>query len=277
MVEAVLNYVAPDSRVNRRYVFPGDEVNTGRFVPHRVAISDARQTTPAPTLDTHGFELFQHRSAVTDFSDRTEIDRLYPDEVVAAIRRITGADLVLPLGYLLRTAHGAGPERMLQPPAADVHVDMAWHSAPRTARAAFDEQGPAGKPYRRFICSSFWRAFSPPPQDWPLALCDGNSISQLNGEPNWLIFSESRPSDAVMAAPLANEGELPAATIFRYTAGQRWFYYPAMTRDEAIMIKFYDSDHGRAWFAPHTAFHDLARTDSHTRESIEFRTVAYWF
>ena len=276
-VEGVLNYVAPDSRVNRRYVFPGDEVNTGRFVSHRVAIRDARCATPAPTLDTHGFELFRDKSAVTDFHDRAEIDRLYPQEVVAAVQRITGADLVLPTGYLLRTAADNAAERMIQPPAADVHVDMAWHSAPRTARQVFDQQGPAGRTYRRFLCTSFWRTFSPPPQDWPLALCDGTSISQHNGEPNRLIFTEARPTDADIAAALAHEDELPAATIFRYTPDQCWFYYPEMNRDEAIVIKFYDSDHGHAWFAPHTAFHDETRPGARTRESIEFRTVAYWF
>jgi hypothetical protein len=274
-VTATLNYVAPDSLINRRYVFPGDEVNTGRFVPHRVTIRNARLEARLPSLDTHGFELFRHTSAVNDFRDRTEIDAVYPQEVVDAVKKLTGADLVLPTGYLLRTS-GDNAARQIQPPAADVHVDMSWQSAPKTARMVFDEQGPKGQTYRRFICSSFWRTFSPPPQDWPLALCDCHSISQSNGVPNRLIFAEARPTPAEMARPVANEEDLPAATIFRYTPDQRWYYYPDMDRDEVVLIKFHDSDHDRAWFTAHTAFHDEARRAAHTRESIEFRTVAYW-
>ena len=46
-VEGILNYVAPGTAFSRRFCFPGDEVNTGSFVPHRVAIRNAR--APADT------------------------------------------------------------------------------------------------------------------------------------------------------------------------------------------------------------------------------------
>ncbi len=274
-VTATLNYVAPDSLINRRFVFPGDEVNTGRFEPHRVTIRNARLAAPMPSLDSHGFELFRHKSAVANFRDRAEIDAVYPQEVVAAVKQFTGADMVLPMSYLLRTS-GDNAARQIQPPAADVHVDMSWQSAPKTARMVWEQQGKPGRTYRRFICSSFWRTFSAPPQDWPLALCDCNSISQSEGVPNRLIFAESRPTAADMAKPVANEDELPAATIFHYRPYHRWYYFPDMTRDEIVLIKFHDSDHGRAWFTAHTAFHDESRPGAHARESIEFRTVAYW-
>jgi len=56
----------------------------------------------------------------------------------------------------------------------------------------------------------------------------------------------------------------------------RWWYFPDMTADEVIFIKFHDSDHSRAWRAPHTAFHDTSRPDAVTRESYEFRAIAYF-
>ena len=49
-----------------------------------------------------------------------------------------------------------------------------------------------------------------------------------------------------------------------------------LTADEVIFITFHDSDHNRAWRAPHTAFHDTTRPDTHTRESYEFRAIAYF-
>jgi hypothetical protein len=271
----ILNYVTRDSLVNRRFVFPGGEVNTGRFEPHRATIRNARLASPRPTLDTHGFQLFPHRSAVKDFHDRTEIDAVYPREVADTVKALTGADLVVPLGYLLRASDG-GETNKLQPPAADVHVDMSQEWAPRNAKLVLEQHGMAGRSYRRFVCSSFWRTFSAPPQDWPLALCDCNSISQDEGGRNRLIFAEGRPSEAQMTRPMPNEDELPAATIFYHSPGQRWFYFPDMTRDEVVLLKFHDSDHSRAWFTAHTAFHDETRAGAVTRESIEFRTYAYW-
>jgi len=50
-----------------------------------------------------------------------------------------------------------------------------------------------------------------------------------------------------------------------------------MTRDEAVLITFYDSAHGPNWRVPHTAFVDPGVDANWPRESIEFRSVAYWF
>ena len=65
-----------------------------------------------------------------------------------------------------------------------------------------------------------------------------------------------------------------AATIFHHSPDHRWWYFPDMAADEVIFIKFHDSDHSRAWRAPHTAFHDVDRTDAQTRYSYEYRGFA---
>ena len=42
-----------------------------------------------------------------------------------------------------------------------------------------------------------------------------------------------------------------------YNADHQWHYFPAMSRDEAILIKCYDSEKdGRARFSLHSAFND---------------------
>ncbi|HXE17808.1 MAG TPA: CmcJ/NvfI family oxidoreductase [Stellaceae bacterium] len=272
--EAILNHVRRDSLVNRRFVFPGDEVNTGKFEPHRVAIHNARLADPKPTLATHGFELFRHASAMQNFVDRDEIDRIYAGEVVEAIANITGADLVVPMGATLRTAGDTAGSR--QPPAADVHCDTSPTFGPRLAQMMFQPYAEQGKTYRRSLVTSLWRTFSPAPQDWPLALCDGNSVAPEEGVHNYLVRLASRPTPEQMLAPIEGEEDLPAALIFRHGPHHRWYYYPDMTRDEIVLIKLNDSDRGQTWFAPHTAFHDRGRAGAHPRESIEFRSVAYW-
>lgn len=274
-VEATLNFVARDSPVNRRFTFPGDEVNTGHFEPHRAAIRNARRATPRPTLQSHGFELFAHRSAVRDFHDRAEIDAVYPAEVAAHIQRVTGADLVVPMSYVLRFA-GDTSAGQAQPPAADVHVDLSPQDGPRLAARLFERPAAEGKRYRRFFASSLWRAYSPAPQDWPLAVCDGSSIGDAEGTPNYRVPVASRPSRAEMFAPRPNESEESAASIFHYAPHHRWFYYPDMNRDEVVLLTLHDSDHARPWRTPHTAFRDETRPDARPRQSIEFRSVAYW-
>ena len=64
--------------------------------------------------------------------------------------------------------------------------------------------------------------------------------------------------------------------IFHHSPDHRWWYFPDMARDEVILIKFHDSDHSRAWRAPHTAFRDTSRPDAKERRSMEFRGVAFF-
>jgi hypothetical protein len=49
-----------------------------------------------------------------------------------------------------------------------------------------------------------------------------------------------------------------------------------MTRDEILLVKFHDSDHSKAWRTPHTSFRDPRVQNAAPRESIEFRTIAYY-
>jgi len=273
-IRASVNYLSADSHINRRFVAPGAEINTGRYLPHEVDIHNAR-IGDAPTLDTHGFTLARHRSAIDDFHDREAIDRLYPDEVLETVKAMTGADLVVPLGWMLRTSGDTSAGQM-QPPAGEVHVDMLPQRADRLADMLAEKAGLKPGGYRRFIASSLWRPISTPPHDWSLAVCDFRSVDPDEGVANVMVNVEKLPEGDDVFAELPGEDRLPAASVFRFNPAHRWYYYPDMTRDEVLMFKFYDSDHSVAWRAPHTAFEDPHPPRPNMRESIEFRTVAYF-
>ncbi len=49
-----------------------------------------------------------------------------------------------------------------------------------------------------------------------------------------------------------------------------------MTRDEALLLKFHDSDRSVGWRTPHTAFWDGSFPAANVRESIECRTIAFF-
>ena len=57
-----------------------------------------------------------------------------------------------------------------------------------------------------------------------------------------------------------------------------WFYFPQMTREEAILIKNYDTiTDGRARYAPHTSFADpTSSATALPRESLETRVFAFF-
>ena len=281
-----INYLLPGSHVNRRFVAPGVEVNTGSYDAYTVKVHDGRSRVDQFSLDGHGFVLAEHRSRVADFFDKQQVDAIYPDEVVGIVRQLTGADCVAPLGWMARTSGdlskfqhqtvGYSHKGGVQPPAGEAHVDMTPNRAEVMARDIYQRFFPEGKPYRRFIASSLWRAFSPGPQDWPVAVCDAASVAPDEGTPNTMFIVDVLPDRAAMLGPIPDEDKAMAADVFHYNARHRWWYFSNMNRDEVLMFKFYDSDKTRAWRVPHTAFHDTSFPDAVTRESIEFRTVAYF-
>ena len=107
-------------------------------------------------------------------------------------------------------------------------------------------------------------------------MCEAGSVGPDEGTPNTMFIVDKLPDRETMLGAMPDEDKAMAADIFHYNPGHRWWYFSNMNRDEVLLFKFYDSDHGRAWRVPHTAFHDTSFSDAVTRESIEFRTVAYF-
>jgi hypothetical protein len=285
-VHAQIRYVVRGSFINRRFVAPGIEHNTGQYESHRVRVRDGRSIAGRFTLDVHGFVLANRRSAVRDFFDKEQVERVYPDEVVETVKALTGATRVVPMGWMLRTSgdlsrhqhqtvgytHRGG----LQPPAGEAHVDFTPERAEAMARTIYAKTFPEGKGYSRFIASSLWRAFSEPPQDCPLAVCDARSVGPDEGTPNTLFIVDRLPDEKAMLGAMPNENEVPAAAIFHYNPNHRWWYFSNMTREEVLLVKFHDSDPTRALRTPHTAFLDPSFPDAKPRSSIELRSFAFF-
>ena len=144
------------------------------------------------------------------------------------------------------------------------------------ADTIYKESFPGEKPYSRFIASSLWRTFSEPPQDWPLALCDGSTVGADEGTPNSQIIVDEIPGRESMLGDMPEAETAITAAVFRHNPKHRWWYFSNMNRDEVVLLKFHDSDETRTMRVPHTAFHDPGFPDASARESIEFRTFAYF-
>ena len=272
-LSSAIDYLVPSSRINRRFWAPGKEYNTGIYAPYPVVIRNARMSGPF-TLDEHGFCLGHHRSEITDWEHNYQADSAYARQVGEIAKTLSGADLVLPMGGMVRSS--GATSAVIQPPAAEAHVDFTQSCAERIARSMYTKACPDGPGYDRFIAFSLWRVLSPPPQDMPLALCDGRSVRDDEGTPNTKVDVAEIPVGDALFAPIEGEDTMAAATIFHYSPNHRWWYFPDMTPDEVIFIKLYDSDHRRAWRCPHTAFRDSTRADARQRRSMEFRAIAYF-
>ncbi|MEO5597168.1 MAG: CmcJ/NvfI family oxidoreductase [Novosphingobium sp.] len=273
-VQTMISYLVPTSRINRRFWAPGEEYNTGIYAPYEVTVRNARLVGEPFTLDEHGFCITHHATAITDWEVNYEGASPYAAEVIEAASRLTGADFVVPMGGMIRCS--GATSATVQPAAAEAHVDFTTRSANRIADMLYRKVRPDGAGYDRFIAFSLWRALSPPPQDMPLALCEGRSVRDDEGTSNTKVDVAVIPTGDALFAPIEGEEDMAAASIFHHSPDHRWWYFPDMALDEVILIKFHDSDHDRAWRCPHTAFRDASRPDAIERRSMEFRGIAYF-
>jgi len=276
------------------------------LVPERLPVQDARVLRGAerPSLDRNGFELLQRplSGAGIDFLDNEQVLRRYYPQCEAAVREASGGRIVRAFDHNVRSARGNKAKsrieggQQVQGPAHVVHGDYTMTSAPQRARdlarpakqndtirailregetlmdpAAVEEAIVNG----RFRLINLWRNIAPEPVATnPLALCDASLVS-----PEDLVVFEIHYADRI--------GENYFA---KRSPRHRWFYYPEMTRDEALLIKQWDSrgrlarsggtlpdsDDGKepCTFSFHTAFEDPETPpEAPDRWSIEVRCL----
>jgi hypothetical protein len=237
---------------------------------HRIRIHDARPIQHGLDLERDGFALVDWPSAVRDFTDAAEVDRVYPAEICALIERLTGADKVIATRGVWRWGERA-PEcgsRINSRPARFVHIDYSRESFENFARVHLETAGVTdidGWLAGRFVAWNIWRVITPPPQDVPLAICAAPSVAAqdfLTGE-------------AVIDAPGQPEMRF-GSSLIRHNPAHRWYWFSDMHPGEALVFKAFDSDRSRIQGCPHSAFNNpLCPPGVTPRGSIEIRAYAY--
>jgi hypothetical protein len=200
---------------------------------------------------------------VRDFWDEAQTLALGHPEVVELVRAVTGAARVVVFDHTLRRRDDGVRDRtpgQARQPASRVHIDQTVASGPQRVRDLMGEQA-EDLLTRRAAIINVWRPIHHEARDWPLAFADARSVGKDDLIPSDLIFPHRK-------------GEI---YLLRHDPAQRWLYIPDLAPDEALLIKCWDSDPGVARFAPHTAFEDpTTPADAPARESIEFRTIAFF-
>ena len=309
------NYLAPSHESSlyrngklftRRDPDGGDGSVVGMTRERRVVdVANARETSCS--LARHGFELVRRplERPDLDFLEHEPVVTRYYDECIDVVRDVTGAARVFAFDHNVRSALGKQAQARIaegqgvQGPARIVHGDYTLTSAPQRLRDL--TQPPARNDtyglrlgdretlldrtevehaiaQGRFALINVWRniAHEPVFTD-PLALCAAHSV-----EPEDLVVFEIRYEDRI--------GENYFA---KHADRHRWFFYPQLTRDEALLIKQWDSagplarsegryGDGHAADAPctfsfHSAFKDeTVPDDAPDRWSIEVRCAVLY-
>ena len=266
-----------------------------------------RQADERPTLHGMGFELMDEAIArpSLDFFDHDQVVRHYYPHCESIIANATGAQ-VFAFDHNLRSAQAKQAQQRIaggqhvQEPLHLVHGDYTLTSAPQrlrdltrppgrndTLRSALGENESlisdelarqALADGGRFAIINLWRNVATGPvQSKPLALCDSRTV-----DPQDLVVFEIHYADRI--------GENYFA---KHADRHRWFYYPEMSPDEALLIKQWDSSgplarsHGKqsdasdpaatSTFSYHSAFDDPgAPQDAPDRQSIEVRCIAIY-
>ena len=276
---------------------------------HEMSIIDARTLSASerPSLAANGFEVINRPMADPDldFLEHESVVRAYYPECAEVVRSATGAAAVAAFDHNVRSATGKSGKlrisggQQVQGPAHLVHGDYTLTSAPRrlrdlarapsmndTYRTVLAEGETLLDPqaverairHGRFAIVNVWRNIAREPvATRPLAMCDALSV-----RPEDLVVFEIHYGDRI--------GENYFA---KHDPRHRWVHWSAMTRNEALLIKQWDSagemarsegargdadSEGRpCTFSFHSAFEDPATPpDAPDRWSIEVRCAALY-
>ncbi len=263
-VQGRLNFqiATAERTVTYRYAPPpGTPDRSPRCAAHTVPVYNARAICRALSLDREGFRLVSHTSAVSNFYDESEVKAAYYPEAERVIQRITGASRVIAFDHIVRYAPmAARGENKAKAPAKAAHNDYTVGSGRKRVRDLLPDEADALL-RNRFAVINLWQPTRGPVLESPLAVCDARTIAMRD-----FIEIEQRYSDRI--------GEIYGVA---FNPNQRWFYFPKMQTDEALLLKCFDSDDRVARFTAHTAFDDpTSPPDAPPRESIEVRALVFF-
>lgn len=246
---------------------------------HKLPVRDMRALTPGPTLEREGFT-FAHLPSDVVRNRREELVRenSAPREIMADVTRDYLAELLPLIRQLAPGARevfaqydtitvrfsSASREQGWMGTSAFAHFDFEASDVDRLLRDTLELTGREIAPFSRQVLVQTWRGITEAPQDEPLILCDGRTVSEDDCIP--MIFH----------GPEGSRNELVKSRAGRFRATHQWYYLSDMTPDEILIFKGFDSASPEAGNAMHTAFRDKSLANPIPRGSIECRFIALY-
>lgn len=265
-IEALLNYLIETGDKPASYggisATEAEQKRKGKYQEYLMTIRDGRAIAKQLSLEREGFIFVTHQTKVQDFFDEAEVRSVYYPETEQLVKANSGAKRVLVFDHTLRSADSAMREtKQISGPVRNAHNDYTEWSGPQRVRDLLPEEAEELL-QRRFAVIQTWRPIRNPVEREPLAIADARSIGTKELIPSSRVYPN-------------RVGEVYHCT---FNPEHRWYYFPKMQRNEAIVFKCFDSmKDGRARWTAHCAFDDPAsRPGAQPRESIEMRTLAFF-
>ncbi|WP_416898800.1 MAG: CmcJ/NvfI family oxidoreductase [Minwuia sp.] len=231
---------------------------------HVVRVEDAWPIVDSVSVDAEGFELHGIDDGFRDFENEASVERDFYPVAVDFVKRHTGANRVVVFDHTLRRRRSSDirtqttTERSI--PFA-VHSDFTPNSGPQRVRDIMGDEAEALLD-RRVAFFNVWKPLYDTVEELPLGVCDARSVA-----PEEMLIMHLKYAD--------RDGEIYTMS---HAPGHRWYYFPKMRTDQALLLKTYDSaTDGRSRFNVHSAFADPdTPPDAKPRQSIEVRTMAFF-
>lgn len=263
-VRAPINFMSADQADKPRVMMSADHAQpnqrTGAFLAATVPVLDARTLTPAASLDLQGFELAAMPTAMADFYDEARIEAVYYPEIVAFLKRVTGASDVHIFDHTVRVQDdGKRAATAKRLPVLVAHNDYTEKSGPKRVRDVMDAAHADRYLGHRFAMVNVWRSIGASADRTPIAVADARTM---------------RTEDFI-ATDLVYQDRVGEIYQNAHSDGQKWYWYPGMAGDEVLLLKCFDTAmDGRARYTAHTGFENPdAAPGTPPRESIEVRTM----
>eukprot|EP01062_Namystynia_karyoxenos_P018324 TRINITY_DN16815_c0_g1_i1.p1 TRINITY_DN16815_c0_g1~~TRINITY_DN16815_c0_g1_i1.p1 ORF type:complete len:313 (+),score=113.66 TRINITY_DN16815_c0_g1_i1:400-1338(+) len=290
-VEADVFYLSESQR-GRKDIFYHVNERKKMTQKYRVKMHDARLgLSPCRSLEDHGtalrrrgFTIHPFRSSVhsrlldienpsyyrtsgTESEASASARQAYFADCERLVQKLSGAQHCHWISYAVRSGHknDEGVNYLTQY-AQFVHGDYA-DIVEKVAPQMLQKRGLSGMDPTKYDIAYYnvWQPTCPVVEGYPLALLENSSVDP--GE-----LHDIRLGYAIVPGK-GGQNKEPPIVIPRYNAAHKWWYYPKMTADEALVFTQFDSRTGSARRTMHTAFFHPDQRPGTKRTSVEVRFV----
>jgi len=230
-----------------------------------VSIRDLRERLHLFSYDKNGFTVLNMESKLTpdDFYNQVLVESVYYNEIKELLLGYFGAQRVEIMEHVIRKRHpefpvSTGEDYQYTQPTSIVHVDYTLSSALDASR---DYLKIDSSRYERSECVNIWKPLWGPLTDWPLAVCDAESVD---------------PTDLVASDVVTRTGFTENALVY-FNPRHEWYYLNGQIASELVIFRQADTRAASQIGVPHSGFQNV-QSDPHERprESIETRAMIYY-
>lgn len=219
-------------RVPNQYSAKDPEILKTTGQTHRVTVHNARLLDPAPTLQSHGFQLVEAPCEL-NLMDTEVVTSGYYEHCREVVQQVTGCYEVRGGGHEYRNGFGGqSGDRGIKPTpngsgggyGMGIHSDMSAAVEDAFARIVPDE--------RHFQSLNIWRSVKPNELVYtaPLAVCDMRSV-----DPEDIVFGDGTATGNIKQYYKVVDQRVV------HSPTQRWYCFPNMTADEVLLFRQYDT------------------------------------